>query len=231
MKIYLRIIAAAFVILVAAVIAHIMVPRESMARSRNAFDLQTIVPQQFGQWTRVPGIGLILPPEPDALERQLYDQELGRGYTDHDGHIVMLVIAYGANQSDRLQLHRPEECYVADGFRVSSISDGALLYGDGAVPLKLKRLVAQRAQRFEPISYWMRVGNDIATGVIDWQFIKLKYGLRGIIPDGMLIRISTVGLKEAEAYAVQDRFIRDLLAAVRPANLSYFVGAQSQPTS
>jgi EpsI family protein len=101
-------------------------------------------------------------------------------------------------------------------------------YADGSGSLKLKRLSAQRAQRFEPISYWMRVGDDVATGVLDRQFIKLMYGLRGIIPDGTLVRVSTIGLPEAAAYVVQDRFIRDLLAAVAPENRKYLIGAQSQ---
>ena len=31
----------------------------------------------------------------------------------------MLMIAYGESQSDRLQLHHPEVCYTAQGFRVT----------------------------------------------------------------------------------------------------------------
>jgi EpsI family protein len=227
MKIRLSALVAAFVILAAAVLAHVMIPRKLMAHTSDTLDLEKIVPRQFGEWTLTPGIRLIEPPEPDALARQIYNQEFGRGYTDRDGHIVMLVVAYGASQSDRLQLHRPEVCYVAEGFRVSSVSYAELSYRDGAPPLRFKRLIAQRAQRFEPVSYWMRVGDDVATGILDRQFIKLKYGLRGIIPDGILIRVSTVGLQEREAYAVHDRFIRDLLAAVEPETLKYFVGAHS----
>jgi EpsI family protein len=221
-----RAIGAAALILAAAGLAQVMVPRELMARASEKFALQTVIPGQFGEWTQVPGIRLVEPIEPDALARQLYSQEMGRGYVDGEGHLVMLMVAYGPSQGDRLQLHRPEECYVAEGFRVSPALETKVSYGSGS--LKLKRLSAQRAQRFEPISYWMRVGDDVATGVLDRQFIKLKYGLRGIIPDGTLVRVSTIGLPEAAAYVVQDRFIRDLLAAVAPENLKYLIGAQSQ---
>jgi EpsI family protein len=101
-------------------------------------------------------------------------------------------------------------------------------YDGGAASLKLKRLSAQRGQRFEPISYWMRVGGEVATGVLDRQLIKLKYGLRGIVPDGTLVRVSSIGLPETQAFAVQDRFISDLLAAMGPANLKYLIGSPQQ---
>ena len=83
------------------------------------FDLQAMIARQFGEWTEVPGLQLVRPTEPDALECQLYSQEFGRGYFDRGGHVVMPMIAYGPSQSDRLQLHCPEECYVAEGFHVS----------------------------------------------------------------------------------------------------------------
>ena len=85
-------------------------------------------------------------------------------------------------------------------------------------------MVAEREARFEPVSYWMRVGNDIATGVVDRQVIRLKYGLRGIIPDGALIRVSTVGLSEKTSFKVQDQFIRDFLGAVASQDRKFFTG-------
>jgi len=52
----------------------------------------------------------------------------------------------------------------------------------------------------------------------------MKYGLRGIIPDGALIRVSTVGLSETASYKLQDQFIHDLLAALRPQDRKFFTG-------
>jgi EpsI family protein len=88
----------------------------------------------------------------------------------------------------------------------------------------MTRLIAERESRFEPISYWMRVGNDVANGVVDRQLIRLKYGLRGIIPDGALIRVSTINLPRESSYKLQDQFIRDLLAAIPPNELRFFTG-------
>lgn len=215
------------VILASALFAHLLVPRKTMGLSSTSFDLQQVVPRQFGEWAVVPNIRLVEPPGPDTLARQLYSQELARGYRDREGHIVMLLVAYGPDQSNRLQLHRPEICYAAEGFRVSRSFRAEINYRVNTGPLKFTRLVAQREVRLEPITYWMRIGDDIATGVAERQIIKLKYGLRGILPDGALIRISTVGLPEQTAYQVQDRFIRDFLSALPPKELAFFVGSNT----
>jgi EpsI family protein len=134
------------------------------------------------------------------------------------------MVAYGPVQNYRLKAHRPEMCYTAAGFRISQKHGEELTYTEGQQPLKLTRLVAERESRFEPISYWMRVGNDIATGVVDRQIIRLKYGLRGIIPDGALIRISTVGLSQEMSFKVQDQFIHDFLEAIAPQDRKFFTG-------
>ena len=106
----------------------------------------------------------------------------------------MLMVAYGPVQNYRLKAHRPEICYTAAGFRVSSKTDAAISYRDDASPIRAVRLVTQRESRFEPVSYWMRVGNDISNSAVDNQLSRLKYGLKGIIPDGALFRVSTIGL-------------------------------------
>jgi EpsI family protein len=226
-----QVILASIAILGAAVLAKVLEPHELMARSAASPSLEQVIPRQFGTWKVVPEISPIIPAdpegyvEPDPQSARLYSQEVGRGYTDGHGNIVMLMVAYGPVQNFRLKAHRPEICYTAAGFRVSEKTSTELSYRDGAPPIKMARLTAEREARFEPISYWMRVGNDISNGVIDRQIIRLKYGLRGIIPDGALIRVSTVGLPKDASYKLQDQFIRDLLAAVPPNERKFFTGA------
>ena len=221
---------ASIALLAAALLAQVLAPRELMARTFASLDLQQVVPKQFGQWTLVPSLSPVTPAdpegyvEPDAQSGRVYSQEVGRVYTDGQGHIVMLMVAYGPVQNYRLKAHRPEMCYTAAGFRVSNKTGAQVSYRDNAQPLKVTRLIAERESRLEPISYWMRVGNDIATGVVDRQLIRLKYGLRGIIPDGALVRVSTVGMPPDASYKLQDQFIRDLLAAVAPEDVKFFTG-------
>jgi len=220
---------ASVAILSAAAMAEAIRPRELLASSQVAPDLEKIIPRDFGQWHLVPNVGLVTPSEPGAyLERDLstriYSQEVARGYADSAGNLIMFLVAYGPVQNYRLKSHLPEVCYGAAGFRVSAKTVTHLSYQDGAALLTISRLIAQKERRFEPITYWMKVGGDVATGVFDRQIARMKYGVRGIIPDGALIRISTVGLSETASYQLQDQFIRDLLAALRPQDRKFFTG-------
>jgi EpsI family protein len=224
-----QVVLVSVALLTSAILAEVLAPRELMARS-GALDLEMAIPKQFGAWKAAPNVQPLTPSDPegvvdpDAKNGQIYSQEVGRSYVDRSGNLVMLMVAYGPVQNFRLKAHRPEMCYTAAGFRIFGKHGEELVYNDRQHPLKLTRLVAEREARFEPISYWMRVGNDIATGVVDRQIIRLKYGLRGIIPDGALIRISTIGLSEEMSFRVQDQFIRDFLAAIAPQDRKFFTG-------
>jgi EpsI family protein len=212
-----------------AVLAEAIRPRELLASTQVAPDLDKIIPRDFGGWHLVPNVGLVTPSEPGAyLERELstriYSQEVARGYTDSAGNVIMFLVAYGPVQNYRLKSHLPEVCYGAAGFRVSAKTVTQLSYQDGVAPLTISRLTAEKERRFEPITYWMKVGGNVATGVFDRQIARMKYGLRGIIPDGALIRVSTVGLSETASYKLQDQFIRELLAALPPRDRKFFTG-------
>jgi EpsI family protein len=225
----LHVILASIALLTSALLAEVLAPRELMART-SSIDLETAIPRQFGPWTLIPEIKLITPDvegvvDPDAQLNKIYSQEVSRTYKDASGDIVMLLVAYGPVQNYRLKAHRPEICYTANGFRVSGKHGEELTLPGAQHPLKMTRLTAERETRFEPISYWMRVGNEISTGVIDRQIVRLKYGLQGIIPDGALIRVSTLGLSEEASFKVQDRFIRDLVGAVDPEKRKFFLGS------
>jgi EpsI family protein len=226
----IQVILASIAILGAALLAEVLTPHTLMARTSAAPSLESVIPLQFGTWKLVPEISPVRPTDPEAyvqpdpLSTKVYSQEVGRAYTDGRGNIVMLLIAYGPVQNYRLKAHRPEICYTANGFRISGKTETTINYRDGAPPIKTMRLIAERESRFEPISYWMRIGNDISNGVIDNQLSRLKYGLHGLIPDGALVRISTVGLPEEASFKLQDQFIRDLLGAIPPQELKFFTG-------
>jgi EpsI family protein len=223
-------ILASIALLAAAALAHVLTPHELMARTSASLNLETTIPKQFGRWTLLPSLAPVTPADPDGYveadekSARIYSKEVGRSYTDGSGNIVMLMVAYGPVQNFRLKAHRPEMCYTAAGFRVSKKVDAEVNYSSQARPLKVARLVAERESRYEPISYWMRVGNDITTGVVDRQLARLKYGLKGLIPDGALMRVSTIGLPKDASYKLQDEFIHDLLSAIAPQNRTFFTG-------
>lgn len=211
--------------------AEALKPRTLLTPPEAAPNLDELVPQQFGQWSRAPDVRLVEPPGSDTLAHEIYNQQVARGYVDPDGDTVMLLVAFGASQSDRLQLHRPEICYTAQGFRVEKQREELLSYRDGSPPLAFVRLITQRESRLEPVTYWMRIGYDVSTNNVSRQFLKVRYGLSGLIPDGALMRVSTIGLSPEESFKLQDRFIRDFLSALSPEALKFFVGDPSRAFS
>ena len=219
-----NVLLACVAMLAAMLLAVVMTPHKLMARTHDVFDIEKHLPTQFGDWKPVEGLNVIAPAPPDSLEREVYNQEASRGFIDPDGNIVMLVVAYGESQSDRLQLHHPEVCYTAQGFRVSATNSGRLAYSSSEPQLKVTRLIATREDRIEPITYWMRIGYDNSNSNWARQALKLQYGLRGWIPDGALFRVSTIGVPPGESFKIQDKFIHDLLNSVDPDPRAFMVG-------
>jgi len=230
----LQTILASLAILITAVLAQVLTPHELMASASSSLELDKAIPKQFGRWTFTPNFGLVTPTEPEGyvetneLAAKIYSQELGRSYSDSDGHTVMLLVAYGPVQNYRLKSHRPEVCYTAAGFRVSNKSFSEVAYRNGTAPVQVERLITARESRFEPVSYWRRVGNDISNGIFENQITRLKYGLRGLVPDGALVRVSIVGLPADQSYKLQDQFIRDLLNAVDADTRRFLVGKSNE---
>jgi len=224
-----QIVLTSVAILGSAVLAAVLAPHELMAQTSVAPKLESVIPAKFGTWTQVPDTGLVTPAEPegyvpDEKATKVYSQEVARTYTDGRGNIVMLLVAYAPVQNYRLKSHRPEICYTAGGFRISDKHSETVAYRDGVSGLNTVRLVAQRENRLEPITYWMTVGHEISNSVVDHQLNRLKYGLRGKIPDGALFRFSTVGLPPEASFKLQEQFIRDLFATITPQELKFFTG-------
>jgi EpsI family protein len=227
-------ILATLAILVTAVCADVFIPRTLMASADPSLNLELMIPQSFGNWKYRPTSGLVTPTVPESVETteqknsdlaaKIYSQEIGRSYVDGEGHTVMLLIAYGPEQNYRLKAHRPEVCYTAQGFRVWDKTEHGLSLNDHTAPLKFSRLITQRETRFEPVSYWLRVGNDVSTGIFDNQLLRFKYGLKGLIPDGALIRVSTIGIPAPQSFELQDKFIKDLLTSITPAAQRFLIG-------
>jgi EpsI family protein len=204
-----------------------LTPTQKIAGTRADFSLEAMIPQRFGGWT-VDASVVPLAPDPTQQDMlaALYDQTLSRTYVNAQGEHVMLSIAYGGDQSKQLQLHLPEVCYVAQGFEMVKDRGGELSTGFGKVPVK--RLVARQNLRNEPITYWITIGDKAVMSGIDQKVQRFMYGLAGRIPDGMLVRVSSIGADEASAYRVQDRFVSQMLAALKPADRSRLLGAATK---
>jgi EpsI family protein len=182
--------------------------------------LDNLVPKTIGPWKFVAASGLVIPPE-DQLSRTLYSQLLTRVYADGDNPPVMLLIAQAAGQTGILQVHRPETCYPASGYQISPVTQHAVSLGGST--LTTNALSATNEGTTENIIYWTRVGDRIPTS---WKQQKLdvaEENLRGIIPDAVLVRVSTVNGDEAAARTTLDAFTKSLIESIPPSRRSVLI--------
>ena len=155
------------------------------------------------------------------MSRTLYSQLLTRVYSDGENNPVMLLIAQSAAQTGILQVHRPETCYPASGYQISPVTRHNVAMGARSLPTN--SLLATSDGSTEHIIYWTRVGDRIPTSWKEQKLAVAEENLRGIIPDAVLVRISTVNNDAEAAQATLDAFARGLIGAIPPGRRSVFV--------
>ena len=202
-----------FLMLASSAMALLLQPCSHEAADKEGIALESFVPRNFSGWRIDETIIPILPP-PELTEKvnRIYDETLARTYVSQNGERVMLAIAYGGDQTGRLRVHRPESCYAGQGFLVKKIGEEEITVVNTKLPVK--RLNAQAGSRQEPITYWIRVGDETVTSLLGQRLIQLKSGLTGEIPDGLIFRVSSIGGDTGKAYALHDHFITNLLEAL-----------------
>ena len=174
--------------------------------------LDTMVPEQFGEWRMVPASGeIISSPEQDEFIKSIYSEVLTRTYMDNAGHHIMLSIAYKRDQSDNsgTQSHKPEICYPAQGFSIRKSSQGILNTDFGNI--SVRQLVTEHIDRVEPLSYWTMVGSVTVQGNLETKLAQMSYGFRNIIADGLIFRVSMIDSDMAASYQIQQKFIAELV--------------------
>lgn len=209
--------------LVAAGLSIAMTPTKKVADSAEKFDLESVVPKSFAGW-QVDASVIPIEPSPDlkAVIEKLYQQTLSRSYVNSNGERVMLSIAYGGDQSRSMAVHKPEVCYTAQGFLIVKEAQDEMASRFGAIPVK--RLVAEMGPRTEPITYWITTGDQVTRDGLAWRLTQLRYGLTGTIPDGMLVRVSTISKDDRASYAIQDKFSNDLLTTLNLKDRGRLIG-------
>ncbi|MBS0588017.1 MAG: EpsI family protein [Proteobacteria bacterium] len=200
-----------------------LTPNKKIADQQEKFDLEIMIPIEFGDW-RIDRsiIPLQVDAETQAMLDKIYNQTLARTYVNSLGERVMLSVAYGGDQSDNLAVHKPEVCYYAQGFEIMKTFVDELLTQYGKLPIK--RLLAIKGYRNEPITYWITVGNKAVLPGMEEKLQQLRYGLTGNVPDGMLVRVSSIDSDKDKAYQLQTIFIQDLLSSVNSSERIRLIG-------
>ena len=201
-----------------------MRPRETIDLLGDT-DLESSLPRTFAGWGTDPDVRLVRPTTETSLSDRLYAQTLGRGYKRKavtDGGPVMLLISYGAQQSDALQLHRPEACYPAYGFQILERRLPTLRWRDSEIPAV--KLTAQLGNRVEDILYWTRIGNELPQTSAQQRAVRLSAAWDGYVGDGVLVRASKVRSGTRMAFDQLEAFAKDLLNASPPGLRTGLIG-------
>ncbi|MEK7264976.1 MAG: exosortase C-terminal domain/associated protein EpsI [Pseudomonadota bacterium] len=183
-------------------------------------DLETLLPDDFGPWRRAEISQAVLPAESELGPGEAVAY---RAYRDDLGRIITLVAAYGPPLGDSVRLHRPEKCYVAQGFEILSRSESRIGARGRSVPIV--NLDTQSPSRREAVSYWLRDGDAFTTQSSDNGWRRLKVGSAPL--DGALIRVSSAS-GDAPQFELQEKFLTDFSAALSPDAAAILLGRESR---
>lgn len=178
------------------------------------FKLEQLFPERFGDWavdTNMPVV--VPPPDQQALLNKIYNQTLARTYVNSKGQHIMLSVAYGGDQSDGLTVHVPDVCYPAQGFKVEEARDDRMRVGaDFVIPVR--HLLATLGPRVEPVTYWVLMGDEATTSNTQRRMVSIRYGLKRLIPEGMLVRVSSINASIDAALVLHGQFVNDLVGSL-----------------
>lgn len=202
-----------------------LMPREKISALMPPILLDSQVPEKFANWAIDKSIIPVLPNEEvQAKLDVLYTQVIARTYVNTLGEQVMLSIAYGADQgSDATAAHRPEFCYVAQGFSINNLGESIVDLNGRS--LRVKQLFGRLGSRNEPITYWVTLNDTAVLPGLRRKLEQIRVGLHGYVPDGMLVRASTIGADVKVGLALQLQFLASLERALSPSLRSRYFGS------
>ncbi len=203
--------------IVASAVAYIATPR--LTTVDLAPSLEDTVPRQFGDWKELPSpyLQVSLSTGNDPTMDQPYDQTVMRSYVNSKGQQVMLALAWGKKQRQEVKIHRPDLCYIAQGYHITSLVPASYegILGN-AKPITGKHMTAIGSRGGEAVAYWIRIGNLYSENATESRIHIFEEGLAGRIPDGVLVRASASIKNRTDATAlfpVLDQFLADLYLA------------------
>lgn len=215
MNLRLRNLVLLVLMLAASGLALALRPTQKIAEQGPVVDLETMIPRTFGDWREEQQNSTqIVDPQQQEMIDKIYTQTLSRTYVNSQGYRIMLALAYGDDQRDAMQTHYPEVCYPAQGFTLRDKQRGLLATTSGVI--SVTRILTNLGQRNEPVTYWTTVGDRVVGNSIQKKLAEMSYGLNGKIPDGLLIRVSSIDAEASNAYKIHALFADQMLNALAP---------------
>lgn len=183
---------------------------EPSGRLVTAAKFRTAIPNKVGGWTSRRSAELVLP-ELDGGEK-LYENLETRIFEGRGLPAIMFLVAYSSLQINDVQVHRPEVCYPVAGFPILSTMPTSFQFNDKEI--SARAVVADRSGYVEQILYWVRVGDQFPTTWIDQRLVMAVDSLKGHLPDGVLVRFSTIQEPDYDGIPVLRSFAKQLLDEV-----------------
>lgn len=132
-----------------------------------------------------------------SLAGRLYSRTVHRLYLAAEGDIVMDLIALSGTKSEERQLRCLESFHPASVFRPNDERNRMIGLGGGAeVPIR-------RNQHIERSCFWTRIGEYLR--LCAWD---------GIVTCDGVVRISTLMTDEAPGAAINESFVRVMIAGI-----------------
>jgi EpsI family protein len=187
------------------------------------------MPNQVGEWKKLTTVfnGSYVAVSTDADLDQPYNELSQSTYARGPRDSIMLVVAWGQKQRQEVKVHNPVLCYKANGFQVLS---------QQSVPLSIRtasgeqvvanQMLTQDMQGYEAVTYWVRVGNAYSVSSLQTRISIIEHGMRGEIPDGILVRASqrlqTASAAE-QSFKSTRQFLENLYAGLPVDTQKYLV--------
>jgi EpsI family protein len=204
------------VLLLSGLSAWVLTPEQAVVEGPP--DFESLIPDQFGEWKRVPDLFVQAGLTTDKNDEVdvMYDRVLMRTYVNEKGDQVMLALAYATEQKQDIKIHRPEVCYVAQGYQLLDMKTN-VLNPNQKTDIPARRLLLRNQSRAEAVTYWIRIGDEYPIGGMAQRLKILRDGFKGKVVDGILVRASTVLGDETEsapAYLQHENFLANLLSSM-----------------
>uniref|UniRef100_UPI0015777719 exosortase C-terminal domain/associated protein EpsI n=1 Tax=Sphingomonas bacterium TaxID=1895847 RepID=UPI0015777719 len=227
---------AAVALVVCALVALCAAEWVHAVRTRMAtnIDLNKAIPARFGPWQVTRETVTQVSATPDDLigdSTDQYDQLLSRAYTNAQGAQVMLMLAYKGHQEQENKVHRPEICYVAQGFVLGDKRQETVDVAGRAA--RVSFFLGRGIYRDEQVAYWIRSGAETVSDGWGLRLSLVRAAMRNVVPDGILVRVSTIvpdrQSDPAQARAMLVSFLRDMVVALPPAQRPVLAGTAPRP--
>jgi len=217
----LRLGFATAAMVVSALLAVALAPRTVVEHAPS--ELGAAIPNEFSNWHATDAglqqVALFATDENGQNPMQtVYDDSFLRSYVSADGAQMMVAVAYDRVQREEDRVHRPEICYIAQGFHI--LSDQPVTFhldAAGRRDIEGRQMLAQKRGRLEAVSYWIRIGDSFTQNPWRSRAYVLTQGLAGKLHDGILVRVSQVidnPEDASQSFAAQERFLDSMLANV-----------------